>query len=199
VLRSHSAGTARSSSLDEIGDRDAVPGSAPWCRYFAHQAKRIRDDMNADIEDLRRVLDSLESHEAWKALDYPSFGMMCFLECKLSAEELEAIKGAAPKAKVAVVLNPNGVKKHDITSDNIRGTPTSFGTDPGYLAARLERDHPDMKARLDRGEFPSVRSAALAAGIVRPTAMFYTDAPADAARAILRHFEGDRLRSLIHT
>jgi hypothetical protein len=41
------------------------------------------------------------------------------------------------------------------------------GNSAAYLAARLERDEPEIKAALDRGEYPSVRAAAKAAGIVR--------------------------------
>ena len=39
--------------------------------------------------------------------------------------------------------------------------------------ARLKRDYPDFITKLEAGEFPSVRAAAIAAGIVRPTATFY--------------------------
>lgn len=36
-----------------------------------------------------------------------------------------------------------------------------------YLAARIKRDFPDIAAKLADGEFPSVRAAAKAAGIIR--------------------------------
>jgi hypothetical protein len=39
------------------------------------------------------------------------------------------------------------------------------GTSADYLAARIKRDHPEIAARID--EFPSVRAAAKAAGIVK--------------------------------
>jgi hypothetical protein len=65
--------------------------------------------------------------------------------------------------------------------------------DAAYYRARLARDFPAIKAALDRGEYRSVYAAALAAGLVRPTATFFTDNPADAARIILRHFQGERL------
>jgi hypothetical protein len=68
-----------------------------------------------------------------------------------------------------------------------------IGNTNDYYRARLARDHPEIKAALDRGEYRSVRAAARAAGIMRPTCQVYTDNPADAARAILRHFQGERL------
>ena len=36
------------------------------------------------------------------------------------------------------------------------------------LAARLKRDHPEIAAAVARGEYRSMRQAALAAGIVKP-------------------------------
>ena len=43
------------------------------------------------------------------------------------------------------------------------------GNDATYLAARIQRDYPDIAERLDAGEFPSVRAAALEAGIEQNT------------------------------
>jgi hypothetical protein len=37
-----------------------------------------------------------------------------------------------------------------------------------YLAARIKRDHPDIAAAVERGEYRSMRQAAIAAGIVKP-------------------------------
>ena len=67
--------------------------------------------------------------------------------------------------------------------------------DTAYYRARLARDFPAIKAALDRGEYRSVHAAALAAGLVRPTFQCPADNPADAARAILRHFQGERLKA----
>jgi hypothetical protein len=49
--------------------------------------------------------------------------------------------------------------------DNI--TKSKRGTDPTYLAAVLKRDHPDIAAAVARGEYKSIREAALEAGIVK--------------------------------
>jgi hypothetical protein len=49
-------------------------------------------------------------------------------------------------------------------SDNI----TSFrGTSAEYLAGLIKRDHPDIQAAVERGEYRSIRAAAIAAGIVK--------------------------------
>ena len=48
----------------------------------------------------------------------------------------------------------------------LRGT-SSRGNTAAYLVARLKRDAPEFAARLAAGEFPSARSCALAAGIIK--------------------------------
>jgi hypothetical protein len=74
------------------------------------------------------------------------------------------------------------------------------GTDPEYLAARIARDHPDIQARIKQGEFKSVRSAAVAAGIVKPRKQFTvgrsTD-PRDFAVKLSDELEHDFLVQLV--
>jgi hypothetical protein len=41
------------------------------------------------------------------------------------------------------------------------------GNKADYLTARIARDRPDVLERMKAGEFPSVRQAAIAAGIVK--------------------------------
>jgi hypothetical protein len=42
------------------------------------------------------------------------------------------------------------------------------GNQAAYLQARLRRDAPEVADALERGEFPSVRAAAIEAGIIKP-------------------------------
>jgi hypothetical protein len=42
------------------------------------------------------------------------------------------------------------------------------GENAAYIRARLHRDHPEVAAALDRGEYRSARAAAIEAGIIRP-------------------------------
>jgi hypothetical protein len=65
-----------------------------------------------------------------------------------------------------------------------------------YLKARLAKDHPEILARFNAGEFPGLRSAALAAGIITPT-ITVPDDPELAARRLLLHFEGERRAAFI--
>jgi len=63
---------------------------------------------------------------------------------------------------------------------------------PDYLTARIARDRPDILAEMQAGTYPSVRAAALAAGIVKAR----VSVPLDTARAaavLLRHFDKQEL------
>ncbi|MEM9116939.1 MAG: hypothetical protein AAGD09_03545 [Cyanobacteria bacterium P01_F01_bin.56] len=46
------------------------------------------------------------------------------------------------------------------------------GDSPEYLAARIARDRPDILEKMKGGEYPSVRAAAVEAGIVKPRKQF---------------------------
>lgn len=48
-----------------------------------------------------------------------------------------------------------------------KSTPKPKVRDNTYWLARLERDHPDIHARLLAGDIPSVRAACAAAGLRR--------------------------------
>ncbi len=71
--------------------------------------------------------------------------------------------------------------------DDIR-TVSAYGTDADYLTGRIARDRPDVLDRMKAGEFPSVRAAALEAGIAKKRVSIPLD-PVAAARIIRRHFD----------
>lgn len=72
------------------------------------------------------------------------------------------------------------------------------GTQAAYLKARLERDHPEQAAALERGEHRSARSAAIAAGIIKPVPVVRLVAdPAKVAAAIRKHLDPQQVASLV--
>ena len=100
-------------------------------------------------------------------------------EHKNDMDPLHAVLGprGAPKG------NQNAVKDEDKKKAN-KGSKTTFeiGRGVAYLRARLQRDHSDVLAQLERGEHRSVRQAAIAAGIVRvPSAL---ENPKNAAKTV---------------
>jgi hypothetical protein len=180
--------TTRVSALDEIGNPDAPEGSRPFCIYFAHQVKKARRQMETDVKGLLRMIGYLEQCEAWKVLGYPSESLMLHRECNLSMDDVDALRGAKPGATVGAVLGSHGGDRRSERAKENQGSQRTLkrGETAAYLRAKLARDHPDILRRLDAGEFRIVKAAAREAGIVRPTATFYTDDIDAMARAIKR-------------
>jgi hypothetical protein len=81
-----------------------------------------------------------------------------------AARELEVI--AAPEVvEQEIGKGKAGPGRGKKTADDV--SRLSHGNSATYLAARLKRDHPEIAARVERGEFKSIRAAATEAGIVK--------------------------------
>jgi hypothetical protein len=59
------------------------------------------------------------------------------------------------------------------------------GNSADYIRARLHRDHPQLAAALDRGEYRSARAAAIEAGIITPFPSLQLKEPAPTAQKLL--------------
>src|SRR5208337_1592089 len=106
---------------------------------------------------------------------------------------------------MAVVGRPYKGEGNGSDTIFIKGSTSSYnvcdsnfikGSTSSYVAARIARDHPDILERMKAGEFPSVRAAAIEAGIVEPSFNCPCD-PVKAARRLLKHFQGERLDTLL--
>lgn len=100
------------------------------------------------------------------------------------------------QAESAPELKDGGDRKSEVfrrnQGDNV--TLKKRGNDQSYLARRLKRDHPAIFDKLET--YPSVRAAALEAGIVKPTVTL----PADLegmARWICRKLTNEKLDRFI--
>src|SRR5262245_9061105 len=164
---------SRVSVLDDVGDPDAPPGSESWAKWMVGQAKLCRSDLDRDATGLQDIIKKLEKHSAWKVLGFASLERLCDSELSLDKKAIELIRVARPgttlravlEAKVAKPLTEHGEvgngrsRGNDVTSTRDRGNHAA------YLAARIARDRPDILERMKAGEFPSVRQAAIVAGI----------------------------------
>jgi hypothetical protein len=70
--------------------------------------------------------------------------------------------------------------------DNVNLIRRNGGNSADYLAARIKRDRPDLAARVEAGEFRSMRAAALEAGIVKPAC------PVKAAKKAVEKMDEDQ-------
>jgi hypothetical protein len=179
----------RRSQLDEAGDLHAPKGSRAW-------AIAVRDELSSALHDaefsagsVRDWWHAIREHEGWKSLEddqgrtFRSFEAFCTHRKPLglghSPDDIEQIirerkraEAAAARAReVGALASVGRPSRSERNVDNVNIT-TRGGNDQDYLSRRLLRDHPDIFERLEQGEFPSVRAAAVAAGIVKkPTAL----------------------------
>jgi hypothetical protein len=96
---------------------------------------------------------------------------------------------------------PRQGERTDLQQDEHRSNYYDVG-DRGseYLVARIARDRPDIHERLKQGEYPSARSAAIDAGIVKPRQQFTkgaTTTPESFAGALFEKLEPDYLAQVV--
>ena len=70
------------------------------------------------------------------------------------------------------------------------------GTGAEYLMRRIARDRPDILDRTAAGEFPSIRAAAIEAGVTPRTQNIRIDDPESIARTLRRYMKPDALTLL---
>jgi hypothetical protein len=169
--------------LDQLAEhprwKDRIEGEPKTWDRFCNEVLGWPIDFITVIRQGLRILDEADAEK-------PNLGEA------LSAGELVAERAEHPGT-----INPNGVKDHDISCNNVTGDIMQRGNNADYLTARIARDRPDILARMKAGEFRSVRAAARAAEIVRRTFVVDADRPEVAAKKLKKHFQGDRLEALI--
>jgi hypothetical protein len=173
----------RTTQLFDIGDPDAPRGSPAWCRAALERIRTLKRQSQDAVSSLKYRLLAFskdqhftkltdrdgETFSTWEDfVQYPEpfgLGMRVEVVRAIMVEEddrklLRDVVDAVPK------LVDHGTNQHTVGPDNIRST--TYGTSVAYLIAKLKRDAPEFAERLARGEFRSARSAALAAGIIKP-------------------------------
>jgi hypothetical protein len=75
-----------------------------------------------------------------------------------------------------------------------------YGTgNADYIRARLHRDHPEVAAALDRGEYRSARAAAIEAGIIKPVPTIrLVDDLSKVAAKLHQHLTAEQRKQLIN-
>jgi hypothetical protein len=167
--------------LIDPGDIGAPPGSLRWCIAVHGEACASKQRGQAAVSNLQAWLRMLRRDNSFKLLadanDEPFRTWEDFVQYRepfglgMQVEVVEAILAERnPERLLSDVINSVPVlRKHGRPSkDQEKDSDATFppiGRGVDYLAARLKRDAPDIAARID--EFPSIRAAARAAGIIR--------------------------------
>jgi len=174
--------------LIDPGDIGAAPGSLRWCLAVRGEARSSKQRGQAAVSNLQSWLRMLRRDDNFKLLldvnDEPfqtwedfvqyrepfGLGMRVEVANAVLAEKdqtrlLSDVVASVPKLPEAMPHAERGrMGGRGKKAGSVR-TSLSRGENSGYLAARLKRDAPDIAAKID--DFPSMRAAARAAGIIR--------------------------------
>ncbi|MDQ3539714.1 MAG: hypothetical protein M3440_03420 [Chloroflexota bacterium] len=142
----------------------------------------------------QETLDLTEKHRVFEIVPpekpYGSLQAMVKAELGVTIEESKRI----------VLRNNGGDRRSDEFQSNnyYSETPKQRGTSAEYLTARLNRDAPVIGDALERGEYRSVRQAAIAAGVItpKPTTTHQTT-PEAFDRAARKHLTDDQIEQLV--
>ena len=187
-------------AIEDAGDIGAAPGSRAWATAVRWQAHAALKDERSKARHLAVLLGLIREHKGHAVLSggdgepFVSFEAFCQapmpfgLGYDLAAieriiEERKSAEARAMRARPQAAPRPGEIGNGRGRGDNI--TSTGRGTNADYLAARIARDRPDILERMKAGGYPSVRAAAIEAGIVKVRWAAPTD-PVALARAIRR-------------
>lgn len=134
--------------------------------------------------------------EAWVELE-STYKFAHQIAPRLFGKRYTAARAAAARAQHAPDLAEHGGDRKSEASKDQGNQVTLIqrGQSGDYLLARLKRDHPEVLARLQQGEFPSIRAAAIAAGLLTPSDSVPRTLDGY-ERAIRRHLSPDQQREL---
>jgi hypothetical protein len=167
---------------DELGDCAAPKGSRAWAVFARNELNSVLREAEGSSDRAKAYFHMIRETEAWKVLDdakgqpFMSFELFCTHRrpqgLGYEIGHIERIiherseREVAEAMKVAGVLKPQGRPvEEERNADAVSNR--SFGNSQSYLASRLKRDHPDIAARVEAGEFKSMRAAAVEAGIIK--------------------------------
>jgi len=151
----------------QVGPRELKdPRSKEYAIQTLYALKRYAESKEIDVRRIEEELSEIERYQHWKILGYASKQEM--LEAEGLSEKLADIAErtvATMKEAQPVARNGEKGKGRSNSFDNVKAN--KGGNSAEYLAGLLKRDHPDIAAAVERGEYRSIRAAAIAAGIVK--------------------------------
>lgn len=175
-------------TIDDVGDMSAPPGSREWARAVQMRMWSNLREVSATAMEFESWASALQRHEGWKQLadkdgrPFPTYEKFCCAPPPFglgySVEDIDRIIGERRRREAREMAADPAVKpvqKHGGQKRGEKGVANgnSVGSNnASYLVRRLKRDHPEIAEALARGEYPSARAAAIAAGLVRvPTVL----------------------------
>lgn len=148
-----------------FGPRQAkTKGSPEWCWQTLELLKSAYAAVERRWQEVEEIKGDLATVKAWEVIPpgNPYGSEDAMLEAELGAPA-KVVDFEVEKAKLGRRGRPTNEERAN------KGSLSTFKGERGssYRRARIERDRPDIAERLNRGEFKSVRAAAVEAGIVK--------------------------------
>jgi hypothetical protein len=144
------------------------PSSVDYAWQTVHYLRTLYQSRESSDKKFEEILEQAKAARIWERI--PEENPYGSLDSMLVAEIGDTEAVAVEKVRLGQHGGDHTSKQEPEQAHNIR--LLHYGTHTNYLRARLKRDHEEILARLDAGEFKSTYQAALEAGIVRkPTAL----------------------------
>lgn len=175
------------STLSEVGDLAAPPGSHEWAVAMRIGLQGALKDHEVSVKDVQWRIDALKEHSGHERLvdkhgkPFKSFADFCktpspwglgyderiIIAIQQEANRERSIQEIIDETRPLLDVGPPTLQEVDIVGQSNNKSPAERGSCRDYWVARMKRDRPDLIERLEEGEFPSVRAAAIEAGIVK--------------------------------
>jgi hypothetical protein len=194
-------------TIGEVGNLSAPPGSRDWAVAVRLKIQAGLSSTLSDAASLSGWLRMMERHNGYKQLPdangqtFPSYRAFCEAKQpwglgyapdaieRLLAERMTPSDRAHRPLTLLDSHRPTDAEREDKGSDTTLIGDRRAGD---YLTARIARDRPDILEDMKAGKYPSVRAAALQAGIVKARVSVPLD-PVGAAAVLARHFDIEAL------
>jgi hypothetical protein len=144
----------------------------PRSREYAIQTmfslKGFLDDKTFSAKHAETELEEIKTYKHWEVLGFENLDSYLEHELGVNQRQLRArlAKDLAADPDVPPLREKQGRPEKSEEKDS-NGIITRGGNNAPYLVRSLKRDHPKIAEALARGEYPSARAAAIAAGIVK--------------------------------
>jgi hypothetical protein len=164
------------------------PRSREYAIQTLYALRRYLESAEIDGRRVREELAEIDRYQHWKVLGYPSKKAL-----------LQAETGHTPE-QIAQKLKPRGAPKGNQNASKVKpenkgdNITIERGTRAAYTLARLDRDAPELAAKVRAGDL-SANAAAIEAGFRIKTFTVPLDADR-AAAALKRYFTAGQLAKL---
>jgi len=171
-----------------LGDATAPMGSEQWAKAVRYRIQSGLHDITFASNRLEGYIGSMQETGAFRLLHKPDGAQFLLWEDFCTTKqphglgyspahisgiiaERKTVEALAAKAEETPLAQHGELGRgRDNRVDNVNSNEA--GNSATYISRRIARDRPDILQRMKDGEFPSVRAAAIEAGIVKvPTAL----------------------------